>query len=171
MQKIRKILEPVSEKMRYQPTNYYYQQHRSYRTSQTPVQKKLLLFQSVKKCLFLRNLTKISNVILCFSKIIKILVSTGVKQVTFLSEDWKKLSSWSSVLFTVFALEILERKAYIKQTRPNVSVLLHTLSHDYLQIFSLSNKPNYLRSALYTFSLFQCFNDLNRFSFWHSEKG
>ena len=43
MQKIRKILRAVSEKTALptnQPTNYY-QQHRSYSTSLTPVQKAL----------------------------------------------------------------------------------------------------------------------------------
>ena len=79
--------------------------------------KKLLLFWSVKKSFSLRNLTKISN-----------LIRVGVKQVTCLFEDWKKLSVWGNVLLRVFALEIGERKAYIKQTGPNVSVLLNRIS-------------------------------------------
>ena len=41
---------------------------------------------------------------------------------------WKKLYIWSSVLFTVFALEMCKRKAYRKQTGPNVSVLLNKVS-------------------------------------------
>ena len=49
--------------------------------------KKLLLFWSVKKSFSLRNLTKISN-----------LIRVGVKQVTCLFEDWKKLSVWGNVL-------------------------------------------------------------------------
>ena len=36
---------------------------------------------------------------------------------------------------------------------------------------SLSHKPAYRRSGLNTYTnLFHCFSDLNRFSFWHSEK-
>ena len=59
MQKIRKILRAVSEKTALptnQPTNYY-QQHQSYRTSLTPVQK-IWLFEmlrettNVKFCFF-----------------------------------------------------------------------------------------------------------------------
>ena len=46
----------------------------------------------------------------CFSEIPRNLVCFGVRQVTFLSENWKKLSIWSSVLFTVSALEMPERK-------------------------------------------------------------
>ena len=39
--KSEKSLEPFLRKLRYQPTNYY-QQHRSYRTSLTPVQKNII---------------------------------------------------------------------------------------------------------------------------------
>ena len=66
----------------------------------------------------LRNLTKISN-----------LIRVGVRQVTFLSLN---------VFFRVSALEIGERKEYIKQTGPNISVLLNRISalaHDrFMQI-------------------------------------
>ena len=66
----------------------------------------------------LRNLTKISN-----------LIRVGVRQVTFLSLN---------VFFRVSALQIGERKEYIKQTGPNISVLLNRISalaHDrFMQI-------------------------------------
>ena len=66
----------------------------------------------------LRNLTKISN-----------LIRVGVRQVTFLSLN---------VFFRVSALEIGERKEYIKQTGPNISLLLNRISalaHDrFMQI-------------------------------------
>ena len=55
-----------------------------------------------------------SKLILYFSEIPKTFVFVRVRQVTFLFEDWKKLSIWSSVLFTVFALEMCEREAYGK---------------------------------------------------------
>ena len=88
---------------------------------------KKIIVLKCKKCFSLRNLTKISN-----------LIRVGVRQVNFLSEDWKKLSVWSNVLFRVSALEIGERKAYIKQTRPNVYLFLNKISaleHDrFMQI-------------------------------------
>ena len=66
----------------------------------------------------LRNLTKISD-----------LIRVGVKQVTFLSLN---------VFFRVSALQIGERKEYIKQTGPNIAVLLNRISalaHDrFMQI-------------------------------------
>ena len=43
------------------------------------------------------------------------------------------LSAWSSVLFTVSALEMREKEAYRKQTGSNVSALFNkvsTLEHD-----------------------------------------
>ena len=81
-----------------------------------------------------------SKLILCFSEIPKTFICVRVRQVTFLSEDWKKLSVWSSVLFTVSTLEMCEREAYRKQTRSNVSVLLNkvsTLEHDRFMQVSL----------------------------------
>ena len=51
----------------------------------------------------------------------------------FLSEVCKMLSIWSSVLFTVSALEMCERKACRKQTESNVSLLpnkISALEHD-----------------------------------------
>ena len=72
------------------------------------------------------------NLILYFSEIPKMFICVRVRQVAFLSEDWKKLFVWSSVLFAVFVLEIREREAYRKQTGSNVSVLLKkafTLEH------------------------------------------
>ena len=65
-----------------------------------------------------------SKLILCFSEIPKTFTGVRVRQVTFLSEDWKK-SVWNSVLFTVAGLEMREREACRKQTRSKVSVLLN----------------------------------------------
>ena len=84
----------------------------------------------------------------CFSEIPNMFICDRVRQVAFLCEDWKKLSVWSSALFTVFTLEICEGEAYTKQTGSNLSVLLSkvstlvhyrfmqvsTLAHDYSQI-------------------------------------
>ena len=75
-----------------------------------------------------------SKLILCFSEFPKTFIFVRVRQMTFLSEDWKKLSVWKSVLFTVSALEMREREAYRKQTGSNVSVLLNKVSaleHDW----------------------------------------
>ena len=105
------------------------------------------------------------------------LIRVSVGQVTFLSEDWKKLSVWSNVLFRVSTLEIVERKAYIKQIKqmgPNVSVFLNKISaleyDQFMQVLhsllvickyvSLSHKPAYQcsRSNIYQFVLlFQWF--------------
>ena len=74
-----------------------------------------------------------SKLILCFSEVPKTFICVRVRQVTFLSEDWKMLSVWSGVLFTVSALEMCEREAYRKQKESNVPVLLNkfsTLQHD-----------------------------------------
>ena len=54
---------------------------------QIEIKKKKLLFESVKKCFFLRKLTKISNLILCFLEIPKILIYVRLRQGAFLSED------------------------------------------------------------------------------------
>ena len=81
-----------------------------------------------------------SKLILCFSEIPKTFMFVRVRQVTFLSEDWKKLSIWSSALFTVSALEMCEREAYIKQKGSNVPVLLDKISalkHDQFMQVSL----------------------------------
>ena len=81
-----------------------------------------------------------SKLILCFSEFPKTFIFVRVRQMTFLSEDWKKLSVWKSVLFTVSALEMREREAYRKQTGSNVSVLLNkvsTLEHDWFMQVSL----------------------------------
>ena len=69
---------------------------------------------------------KMSYLILCFSEIAKIFVP--VRHVAFLSENWKMFSVWSIVLFTVFALEMRERKSYRKQTGSNLCVLLSKVS-------------------------------------------
>ena len=97
------------------------------------LKKKIIIVLKCKKCLFLGNLTKISNLILCFSGIPKIFICASVRQMTFLSASWGKLSVWTSTLFAVSALEMRERKAHIKQTGPNVCVLLnkvYALEHD-----------------------------------------
>ena len=79
------------------------------------------------------------NLILFFSEIPKIFICVRVRQVTLLSEDWKKLSIWSSVLFTVSALEMRERKAYWKQTRSNVFVLFNKVSAlEHVQVMQVS---------------------------------
>ena len=78
--------------------------------------------------------------ILCFSQIPKAFTCVRVRQVTFLSEEWKKLSIWSGVLFTVSALEMCEREAYRKQTGSNFPVLLNKVSvleHDRFMQVSL----------------------------------
>ena len=64
-----------------------------------------------------------SNLIPCFSEVPKTFTCARVRQVTFLSEDWKR-----SVLFTVSTLEMREREAYGKQTGSNVSALLNKVS-------------------------------------------
>ena len=88
---------------------------------------KKIIVLKCKKMFSFRKLTKISS-----------LIRVGVRQVTFLSENWEKLSVWNNVLFWVSALEMGERKAFIKQTGPNVSVLLNRISaldHDrFMQI-------------------------------------
>ena len=76
-----------------------------------------------------------SKLILCFSEIPKTFICVCVRQVTFLSEDWKKLSVWSGVL-----LEMCEREAYRKQAESNVPVLLNKVSaleHDRFMQVSL----------------------------------
>ena len=76
----------------------------------------------------MRKLTEMSKLILYFSEIPKAFICVRVSQLTFLSEDWKTLSVWDSVLFTVSALEMRERETYWKQTGSNVSVLLKKVS-------------------------------------------
>ena len=87
-----------------------------------------------------------SKLILCFSEIPKTFICVRMRQVTFLSADWKKLSFWknssfwSSVLFTISALGKCEREAYRKQTESNVPVLLNKVSaleHDRFMQVSL----------------------------------
>ena len=80
------------------------------------------------------------ELILCFLEITKTFICVRVRQVTFLSEDWKKLSVWSGVLFTVSVLEMCEREAYRKQAESNVPVLLNKVSaleHDRFMQVSL----------------------------------
>ena len=79
-----------------------------------------------------RELIKILNLILCLLEISKFFICARVNQVAFLSEVWKKLFVWSSLLFTVFVLEMREREACRKQMGQKVSVLLYKVSalHD-----------------------------------------
>ena len=69
-----------------------------------------------------------SKLILCSTEIPKTFIFVRVRQETFLSENWKKLSVWSNVLFTVSALDMCEREAYRKQTGSNVPVLVNKVS-------------------------------------------
>ena len=87
-----------------------------------------VVLNGVKMFLF-EKIDKMSNLILCFS-------------------DRKKLSFWSSVLFTFSTLEMHEREAYRKQTRPEVSVLLNKVSalvHDRFIQVSLYTVSYYLQ--------------------------
>ena len=72
--------------------------------------------KSVKKYFFLRKFTKMSNLILCFSKISDIFICVYVRQGAFLSENWKCYPSEAVSSLQFFALEMRERKAYRKQT-------------------------------------------------------
>ena len=81
-----------------------------------------------------------SKLIISFSEIPKAFICVRVRQMTFLSEGWKMFSVWTSVLFTVSALEIRKREAYSKQTASNVSILLNKVSaseHDRFMQVSL----------------------------------
>ena len=50
---------------------------------QTMKSKKFIMVLKCKKCFFLRNLTKISSLILCFLEITKIFIRVDLRQVTF----------------------------------------------------------------------------------------
>ena len=121
---------------------YYTQKYRfSSKTAKwNPKKITVLKNVSVKKHFFLRKLTEMSKLILCFSEIPKTFIFVRVRQMIFLSEDWKKLSIWNSVLFTVSALEMCHREAYGKQAGSNVSVLrnkVFALEHDRFMQVSL----------------------------------
>ena len=111
--------------------------------------KKKYYFKVYKKTVsFFWKLTKMFKLILCISEIPKTFIFVRVRQVTFLSEDWKNVSIWSSVLFTVSALEVCEREAYRKQTGSNVPVLLNkvaTLEHDRFCRFHFRLSNDYLQ--------------------------
>ena len=102
--------------------------------------KKITVLECKKNVSFLRKLTKMSKLILCFSEIPKTVVSVRVRQVIFFYlRTEKKLSVQSSVLFTVSALEIREMETYKKKTYSNVSALLNKISaleHDRLMLVS-----------------------------------
>ena len=69
-------------------------------------------------CFFLRKLTKMLNLILCFLEIPRILFIWGLKKVVRLKQ---------CPLYG-FLFRNAEREAYRKQTRSNVSVLLEKVS-------------------------------------------
>ena len=48
---------------------------------------KFIVVLKCKKCFFFRKLTKMSNLILCFSEIPKMFICVRVRQVAFLLED------------------------------------------------------------------------------------
>ena len=68
-----------------------------------------------------------SKLLFVLSEIPKNFICVRVRQVTFLSECWKR-SVRSSVLFTVSTLEMREKEAYKKQTGSNVFVVLNKVS-------------------------------------------
>ena len=79
------------------------------------------------------------NLILCFSEVPKTFICVRVRQVAFISEDSKKLSVWSSVLLTAFALEMRVGETYRKQTGSNVSILLNKVSAlEYYRLMQIS---------------------------------
>ena len=92
--------------------------------------------KSVKKYFFLRKFTKMSNLILCFSKISDIFICVYVRQGAFFIWELKMLSVWSSVLFTVFCFRNAWKES-IQKT--NVTVLLNkaALEHDRFKQVSL----------------------------------
>ena len=101
---------------------------------------------SVKKWGFFEKIDKNVQFNSLFLGIPKIVLCVCVKQVAFFIWGLKELSVWSSVLFTVSALEMREREAYRKQKRSNVSVLpnkVSALEHD-----------QFMQVSLYTVSLF-----------------
>ena len=89
--------------------------------------KKIIAFLNLKKCFFLRKLTKISNLILSvsFSQIPNIFICVRIRQVAFLSEDWRKVLVWSSGLFSVLALELYKRE-HIGSRRDQTSLTFST---------------------------------------------
>ena len=121
-----------------------------------------------KKSFFWRKLTKISNLIFCFSEILKVFVCFHVRQVAFLYEDWKKLSVWRSVLFTVFSMALyMCEGTHIENRRDQTCLSLSTGSPfrarpiqagftvhcltiicKYLR---LNDRPDYQRSGLNTY--------------------
>ena len=140
---------------------------------------------SVKKCFFLRKLTKMSNLILCFSKILKKFYLVRARQVALLSEDENFIRLNQCLLYDFLLQKWVEGKKCRKQTGSNASVRLNKVSafeHDrFMQVslytvyclmiickyVSLTYKFDYEHSGLNTTNLFHCFNGLNviRFSF------
>ena len=89
--------------------------------------KTIIVVLKCKKVALFEKIEKMSSLFLWFTKIPKIFIFVRIRHVAFLSEDWKELRLWRSVLFTVLALARLEREAYRKQTGSYVSVFLKTV--------------------------------------------
>ena len=93
---------------------------------------------SIKKCLFLRKLTKIFKLILCFSEFVKLLFLSSWDRWLFYLRTEKGCSSEAVSFLT--ALERRKRKEYRKQTISHVSLFLNKVSaleHDRLMQASL----------------------------------
>ena len=111
-------------------------------------QKKIVVLKCNKMFFFfLRKLTKISNLILCFSEISNIYICVRARQGAFLSEDWNCHPSEAVSSLRFFALEMRERKAYKKQTCSNVLVLLNKVSA--LEYYRFKQVSLYIASWLF----------------------
>ena len=84
------------------------------------------------------------DLILCFPEIPKFFICVPVRQGAFYSEDCKCYPSPAVSSLQFFALEMREKKAYRKQTRSNVSVLLN-------KVFALEHY-RFKQVSLYTAS-------------------
>ena len=146
-QYLQKLFETIFN-MRYYSQKYRFPS-KTAKWNQKKKKKKNTIYKFIKRLfLFFWKLTKMFKLILCISEIPKTFIFVRVRQVTFLSEDWKNVSIWSSVLFTVSALEVCEREAYRKQTGSNVPVLLNkvaTLEHDRFCRFHFRLSNDYLQ--------------------------
>ena len=72
--------------------------------------KRFIAVVKCKKCFFLRKLTKMFNLILRFSEFLRFFFVFGWGRLLFYLRTVKKFSVWSSVLFTVSALEMCDRE-------------------------------------------------------------
>ena len=121
---------------------YYTQKYRF--TSKTAKwnQKRNILFSSVKKThFFLRKLTKMSKLMLCFSETPKTFTCIRLRQVTFFISGLKKVVRLKQCPLYGFRFrDLWKGETYRKQTESNVSVLLNkvsTLEHDRFMQVSL----------------------------------